>query len=422
MRGRCLGFGVSVVIACGLIAVAAHPVSAAPPSNDDFASATVIAPSALPFTDAVDATDATTEIDDPSSPCDTFVDQSVWWRITPSTTEQLRADAFGSIATGFVSVWRGTALASLTLVGCNAFATDGTRAGRVAWHAVAGKHYYIRITEAQQVSFHLFKVTAPSNDSFAGAKTIASLPFGADVTNVNASTEKTEPVSYPCGYQEATLWYRFKPASSLVVRADTFLSSDDTTLAVFRGTAIGSPVPVICNNNIRAVGNGRTSSVAWKASAGTTYMIQVGGSLGGNGDIHLRLVKATPPANDDFAHAKTVLADGALHLATTFSATSQPNEQVGTLNFCSYGAQNQSVWYKLTAPSTHSYTFDPTGSDFEAAIAVWTGSTLGSLTERACGVNGVSAPVTYTASSGTVLWIQASGFGEAGHLHLKVTQ
>jgi hypothetical protein len=52
-----------------------RPAAAAPPSNDDFENATAV--SSLPFTDTVDATDATPESDDPTN-CG-YGDHTVWY-------------------------------------------------------------------------------------------------------------------------------------------------------------------------------------------------------------------------------------------------------------------------------------------------------------------------------------------------------
>ena len=79
----------TLILSAALLAAAALAIAlpgaavAAPPANDDFANATVIDPSALPFSDSVSIVDATYEAGE-SSNCS--VSNTVWYSFTPTQT------------------------------------------------------------------------------------------------------------------------------------------------------------------------------------------------------------------------------------------------------------------------------------------------------------------------------------------------
>jgi hypothetical protein len=86
---------ISAVTMVSLSFAGAITVSAAPPANDDFDTATII--SALPFTDVVDTTEATTAADDPVPSCVIgSVQATVWYSLTPSNAMRIRMDTSGS--------------------------------------------------------------------------------------------------------------------------------------------------------------------------------------------------------------------------------------------------------------------------------------------------------------------------------------
>lgn len=108
--------------------------SKAPPSNDAFASATVLTGDE-PAED-FDVEAATTEVDEPAHLDD--LRPSVWFRWTPSTTAEVFASCQPAYDAAGVSVYTGTTLASLT----------GVAEGNcdTPWTAVAGTTYSIAVS------------------------------------------------------------------------------------------------------------------------------------------------------------------------------------------------------------------------------------------------------------------------------------
>jgi hypothetical protein len=126
------------IVAAGLTIMAAGPASAAVPTNDDFANASVI--SVTPFTDAVNTTDATTQATD-STGCGGS--HSVWYAYTASHSGTLSFDTSGSDFDTLLSAYTGTE-GSLTLVACNDDA-NSTLQSQVSFDVTSGTTYHFMV-------------------------------------------------------------------------------------------------------------------------------------------------------------------------------------------------------------------------------------------------------------------------------------
>ena len=108
------------------------------PSNDDFDNATVIG--ALPFSDPVDLTVATTQAGEPTPSCVSFspVSKTVWYTFTPAETRFLIFASTNNAAFAtVVAVYTGSSLATLTEVSCGG--------GSVVFTADAGTTYHFLV-------------------------------------------------------------------------------------------------------------------------------------------------------------------------------------------------------------------------------------------------------------------------------------
>lgn len=112
-------------------------VLAAAPSNDDIANATPV--TALPFTDQIDTSEATTAGDDPDCVGN---GPTVWYVYTPGVDQSLVADTFGSDYDTTLSVYTGSP-GSLSQIACNDDASGLQSA--VAFDAAAGTTYYFMV-------------------------------------------------------------------------------------------------------------------------------------------------------------------------------------------------------------------------------------------------------------------------------------
>jgi hypothetical protein len=118
-------------------------VSAGPPANDNFAGATVIG--SLPYTQTgVSNVDATTQASEPSNTC-APMGNTVWFRITPSSSGTVTASTAGSGFDTVLAVWTGASLTTLTQVTCD---DDGVSSGgpsQKSFSVSAGTTYYIQV-------------------------------------------------------------------------------------------------------------------------------------------------------------------------------------------------------------------------------------------------------------------------------------
>jgi hypothetical protein len=132
-------------------------------------------------------------------------------------------------------------------------------------------------------------------------------------------------------------------------------------------------------------------------------------------------VRVAVPTNDFFTNAIVLSGTQGSTNGTNFRATKEAAEPNHAGN--SGGA---SIWYQWTAPASGSVTFDTRGSSFNTLLAVYTGSSVGSLTSVASDNgslgNGASR-VVFTATSGTTYRIAVDGYnGATGNVILNWNQ
>lgn len=128
-------------------------------------------------------------------------------------------------------------------------------------------------------------VATPTNNHFACAIAVGSLPYTRDQSTADATLEPGETRCYP---MTGTVWFKYVAGFSGDVAVETRGSNFDTGLGVYTGTRVDALTSVGCNDQ----GWNRsdpTSRVTFPASEGTTYWIQAGGTAGATGNLHLRV-------------------------------------------------------------------------------------------------------------------------------------
>ena len=153
---------------------------------------------------------------------------------------------------------------------------------------------------------------------------------------------------------------------------------------------------------------------------------------------------AAAPPNDNFASATTLSGASFSQAGTTLAATMEMGEPdhanssfdgtLGTDCDTTFDAQcEHSVWYSWTAPSNMTLNLQTCASDYDTTLAVYTGTTVGGLTEKAsnddalgetdaCGgddASGLGRALSFNVASGTVYKIAVAGFeGDSGPVTL----
>ena len=151
------GFQVVLLLAILMFNVGVSVAYAAPPSNDSFANATVVA--AIAFTSTVDTSQATVDdATDPTNiPCEGFTlaagYKSIWYKYTAPIKGIVEADTIGTDQFGgagtydtYIAVWNGTPLNNSTLVTCGD-STAASQDAQVTWRAQLGVTYYIYVAQ-----------------------------------------------------------------------------------------------------------------------------------------------------------------------------------------------------------------------------------------------------------------------------------
>jgi hypothetical protein len=132
----------------------------------------------------------------------------------------------------------------------------------------------------------------------------------------------------------------------------------------------------------------------------------------------------TPPPNDNFANAQLITGTSGTVNGTNAFATKEAgepsHEPLGNPG-------GKSVWYRWTAPGSGTATLNTLGSNFDTLLAVYTGSSVGALSEVFKnddvdpGVVTISS-VQFNAVGGTTYQIAVDGFdADQGNIALNFT-
>jgi len=159
--------------------------------------------------------------------------------------------------------------------------------------AQAGATYHIQVDgmfgQSGVVELRLEVFPPPPNDLFGNAAAIGALPFSDAVDLTAAGTEGGEAspsCATPFGGVSSSAWYRFTPAATGSISANTFSGGFSSVVAAYTGTSVANLTEIGCG----VFGNKST----FRAVANTTYYFQVGGLFGQRGPLEFR-VEVTPP-------------------------------------------------------------------------------------------------------------------------------
>jgi hypothetical protein len=271
---------------------------------------------------------------------------------------------------------------------------------------------------------------SPPNDLFAASQPLSGSEAVRLGDSSDGATKEAGEPAHAGNSGGASIWYSWTAPASGPVVIDTAQSSFDTLLAVYTGAGVGSLAEIASNDDV-APGSDLSSQVNFEADAGQTYRIAVDGFSGASGTVRLEVVgSAPPPPNDAFASAQPLSgSDASREADTNRKATKEVGEPAHAGN-----PGGASVWYSWTAPADGPVAVDTAGSDFDTVLAVYTGTSVGSLAEITANDDVIpgsdqTSKVTFTGSSGQTYRIAVDGFKEAGdapvgevRLHLLGTE
>lgn len=381
-----------------------------PPANDLFANAIVVP--GIPYTTIQETEASGMEAGEQTPSCTTAIVSSVWYQYTAETTGDLVLDTTGSDYDETVSVWTGSALGSLTEVGCvNSVLIAMGYPPTIS--VEQGTTYYIQIAgtpapNKETGTLYFTLSVPPANDAFLKAASIPGLPYSNTQSTLDATLQFGEQVSLLCQNMMSTVWYSYTATTTGSLVISTAGSDYNTAIAVWTGSSLGSLTEQVCNDNDA----GQTSLLTISAVQGTTYYIQIGGIHGVSGNLSLNVAETIAPSNNNFSGAVTLEAIPFTGSQSSIGSTLEGAEQLPS---CAPTLQS-TVWYSYTAAANGPLTFNTGGSSFNTVIAIWTGNALGNLTQVACNDNSGSqvSQVVINAVASTRYYIQIGGVAGGG--------
>ncbi|OQX27173.1 MAG: hypothetical protein BWK80_06680 [Desulfobacteraceae bacterium IS3] len=356
--------------------------------------------------------------------------KSLWWKATAPYDSYFAFDTHGSDFDTLLSVYTGTGVGALTKVAeSDDDRNDGTSG--MTFHAEEGKTYYFVVDGHDGASGNIIlnwrEAHPPENDNFAKAETLSGATGNTTAINTDATKETGEPNHAGDINAENTggksLWWEWTaPTTGSRYAFDTHGSDFDTTLAVYTGTALNALTRLASNDDDKLDEN---SGLSFAVEPGKKYYIAVDGYMGISGNIVLNWRAASAPANDNFTGAAPLdSATSGQVEGSNLDATEETGEpnHANTAGAYSDRIGNTSVWWKWTAPASDNFVFSVAGSDrFYKLIGIYTGSTLGSLEEKASNSGETYQNyVNFSAVKDTQYYIAVDGYqGGAGKIVLS---
>jgi PKD repeat protein len=253
----------------------------------------------------------------------------------------------------------------------------------------------------------------PSNDYFADAMIISTLPFADAPDTAGANIEAGEPTSGCANYAPTlSIWYTLTPLQNEVIAISDTSASFTPVIAVYTGNSLVNLTEVGCQTNF--------AQLSFEASADVTYYFQISNLYPweSGGLMQLQLDEILPPPNDNFADAKVIASlsyDDSINTQAAGRETGEPKPS------CAYDQWNNTAWYIFTPTTSGSLIANIPWANFAPLLAVYTGNSLAGLTEVGCRLG---EPLVFQAVAGVTYYFQVgANWGDGGPVgfHLDVT-
>lgn len=349
--------GASVLVRCLCVAAfivtaTASSAFAAPPPNDELASATVV--SDLPAAFDLDTSLATMSGDEPLAD---QLSNMVWFSYTP--TEDLTLEVAASADfTAVVLVFNGLPPGEDTVIAGDIGGTSvAVQAGVTYFVALAsldGQGGPVSLTFARPPE-------PPPNDDVANATPITTLPFTVDLDTSLATMSPDEP--FPADLTHM-VWFAIQPDADLDLELRASSDAFTPALIVFAGLVPTEDAIVVAE----------VGAISVHLEAGVEYLIALAALGPDGGDVDFQ-VAARPepvrPPNDRVADAEPITTLPATRTVDLASATVSPEDNSGS-------ALSGNVWYLWTAPRAMRLRVTGVGDGFTPVVAAFEGE-LGAL-------------------------------------------
>lgn len=372
----------------GVTNVISYNVIPTPP-NDYFVNATKVPAAGAAYLS--NNRFATIETGEPSHAGDANMVASLWWDLAPTANTNYLLNLTGTAIETVMAVYTGPNISNLVQVA----AINGTGLSHppsINFNAVANTTYHIAVAGARSTDL--------------GSIYLAITPGGSPDTN-----PPTVIVSNPL----SGLW-----VSNRVV--------------VFSGTA-SDPAPnasgvqqvnLVVNNQWQFTATGTTSwscPVALVSGLNSVVVAaqDAAGNISSSVTVQISYVPPPNPVNDLFANATVITNNSGVFSVNTTNATAEFGEPAHAGSLATH-----SVWYSFTPASDGVITLNTTNSQFDTVLALYTGSSVESLTTVASdddaypGAPGGFSFISQAIRSNVTYHIALDGYGGAsGQASLK---
>lgn len=323
---------------------------------------------------------------------------SVWWTWTAPQNGLVQLDTAGSSFDTVLAVYTGAAVNSLASVAANNDEIPGQLStSKVFFRAVAGVVYHFAVAgltgngTAAVGDIALNLAQSPDNDFFANALVFAPNLTRIQDNNTGATREPGEP-SHPGNPGGSSVWWKWIAPSNGTYVVSTVGSAVETVLGIYTGNSVATLVILGVDDS---TSEDDAASIKFFATGGKTYSFSVAGYSGTNGVAQGAIVLNLNPSlvlNDAFAERVTLSAQTNRVIGSNLGATKEAGEPDHGAN-----AGGRSVWWSWTAQIDGPVVVTTRDSDFDTVLAVYGGTSLGSLTLIA--ENDDSDPINPAAGS-----------------------
>jgi len=263
---------------------------------------------------------------------------------------------------------------------------------------------------------------AAGSNTFAGAGAISGkeLSEGEAFGSTKTATKEAGEPNHAGNPGGGSVWFSLTLSQTQEVEIGT-CGGFDSLLGVYTGSAVNELTEIAGNDEsaLTDTGCGPTDAgVRLTMTGGVKYMIAVDrkeGVTGGSFQLQIQRI----PFNDDFADAEVVPVLPATLKVDNRAATKEAGEPA----HAGYGGDD-SVWYEWTAPKNGLVSLETCAAEHSnTALAVYTGSAVGELTEIASnddagGLCHSESELRFEASEGVTYMIALDGIPDNSNLRL----
>jgi hypothetical protein len=350
---------------------------------------------------------------------------NVWYKFTANQTGEVAVSLLGSSFDTKLAVYKGDTCypKAADLIECNDD-WPGWLASKILLQATAGQKYLIEVGgyNADAVGVGQLAVAPtggttpppPPKDDCASAQSVGN------VTNYAFDTRQATFDGPGYCMTSPNIWFRYTATATGNVTVSLLGSSYDTMLAVYKGASCypKSSDMLGCNDDY---GNDRQSQVTFAATAGSQYLIEIGGygSSTGQGVLTISAAGTPPPPpsgnNDDCSQALAISEVENLPFDTTGAR----------FDGRAYCMVSPNIWYCYTASCTGDVTVTLSEVNFDTMLAVYNGCSCFPEDLIECNDDygtGYASQITFAAVSGHRYLIEVGGYNiEKGHGLLTVS-